>query len=154
MNDYNNLSHIKLFGISIPEQGQLATVEYQEEIKRLIRSVKSVEEVELGDEINHDGNKIILYLIDGNKTEITGSGQSKVLIAQIINGVTYKAIVIQPELRALLDSPSLKAYYRCYIVLKAILRIGLFLQCEVHSWIPISSFQSFYIKFRYNFLLR
>ena len=104
MNDYNNLSHIKLFGIGIPEQGQLATVEYQEEIKRLIRSVKSVEEVELGDEINHDGNKIILYLIDGNKTEITGSGQSKVQIAQIINGVTYKAIVIQPELRALLDN--------------------------------------------------
>jgi len=110
MNDYNNLSHIKVFGIGIPEQGQLATLEYQEEIKRLIRlirlirSVKSVEEVKLGDEINPDGNKIILYLIDGNKTEITGLGQSKVQIAQIINGVSYKAIVIQPELRALLDN--------------------------------------------------
>ena len=104
MNDYNNLSHIKFFGIGIPEQGQLATVEYQEKIKRLIRSVKPVEEVELGDEINPDGNKIILYLIDGNKTEITGLGQSKVQIAQIINGVSYKAIVIQLELRALLDN--------------------------------------------------
>jgi len=104
MNDYNNLSHIKFFGIGVPEQGLLATVEYQEEIRRLIGSVKAVGEVESGDEINPDGNKIILYLIDGNITEITGLGQSKVQIAQIINGVPYKQIVIQPELRALLDN--------------------------------------------------
>ncbi len=96
MNEHSNLSHIKFFGIGIPEDGQLATIAQQEEIKRLIRYVKPVEEVESGNEINLDGNKIILYLLDGNRTEITGVGQSNVQITQIINEVPYKQIVLQP----------------------------------------------------------
>lgn len=106
MNEHNNLSHIKFFGIDIPEEGQLATIAQQEEIKRLIRSVKSVEEVESGNEINPNGNKIILYLLDGNRSEITGLGQNYIQITQIINEVFYKQIVIQPKLRALLGNLS------------------------------------------------
>jgi hypothetical protein len=43
-------------------------------------------------------------LLDGNRTEITSFGQSKVQIAQVINEVTFKQIVTQPELRTLLDN--------------------------------------------------
>ncbi|WP_406768539.1 hypothetical protein [Candidatus Clostridium stratigraminis] len=43
-------------------------------------------------------------MLDGNRTEITGYGQSKVKITQIINDVPYKQIFIEPELRAFLNN--------------------------------------------------
>jgi hypothetical protein len=100
----DNLSYIKFYGLGIPDKGQLATVEQQEEIKMLIRTVKPAEDVQSDNEINSDGNRIVLYLLDGNRTEITSFGQSKVQIAQVINEVTFKQIVTQPELRTLLDN--------------------------------------------------
>ena len=103
MNDHDNLSHIKFLGIGISEEGKLATTEYEVEVRRLIRSIKPVE-VEVGDEINSDKNKIVMYLLDGNRTEFTSVGQGQVQIAQIINNVSHKLIVEQPELRALLDN--------------------------------------------------
>ncbi|SDH73495.1 hypothetical protein [Desulfosporosinus hippei] len=106
MNDRNNLSHVKFFGIGIPEEGELATIDNEEEVKRLIRSVKPVELAEMGEGVNPNGNKIVLYLLDGNRTEITAYGQNKVQIAQIINHVSYPQIFIQLELRALLDNLS------------------------------------------------
>lgn len=105
MNDHDNLSHIKFFGIGISEEGELATTEYEVEVRRLIRSIKPVE-VKVEDEINSDGNKIVMYLLDGNRTEFTSVGQDQVQIAQIINHVSHKLIVEQPELRALLDNIS------------------------------------------------
>jgi hypothetical protein len=100
----DNLSYIKFYGLGIPDKGQLATVEQQEEIKMLIRTVKPAEDVQSENEIHPDGNRIVLYLLDGNRTEITSFGQSKVQIAQVINEVSYKQIVTQPELRTLLDN--------------------------------------------------
>ena len=90
INDKDNLSHIKFFGIGIPEEGRLATSEDEMELRRLISSVKPIE-VESKDEINTAGNKIIMYLLDGNRVEITSIGQSMVEIAQItINHGAYK----------------------------------------------------------------
>jgi hypothetical protein len=105
MNDHDNFSHIKFFGIGISEEGKLATTEYEVEVRRLIRSIKPVE-VEEEDEMNSDVNKIVMYLLDGNRTEATSVGQGLVQIAQIINNVSHKLIVEQPELRALLDNIS------------------------------------------------
>jgi len=106
MDDDNNLARIKFFGIGIPEEGKLATMKNQKEIKRLIRSVEPIALAKAENEINTNENKIVLYLLDGNRTEITSLGQGKVQIAQIINNVPYKQIVSQPELRALLENLS------------------------------------------------
>lgn len=43
-----------------------------------------------------------MYLLDGNRVEITSVGQSKVQIAQIIDHVPFKLIVEQSEFRAML----------------------------------------------------
>ena len=105
MNDHDNLSYIKFFGIGISEEGKLATTEYEVEVRRLINSIKPVE-VDADGEFNSDGNKIVMYLLDGNRTKFTSSGQCQVRIAQIINNVSHEIIVEQPELRALLDNLS------------------------------------------------
>ena len=105
MNDHDNLSHIRLFGIGISEEGKLATTEYEVEVRRLINSIKPVE-VDVEGEFNSNRNKIVMYLLDGNRTEFTSSGQCQVRIAQIINNVSHEIIVEQPELRALLDNLS------------------------------------------------
>ncbi|MFL0246086.1 hypothetical protein [Candidatus Clostridium stratigraminis] len=60
MNTRYNLSHIKYYGIGIPKKGELATIEDEEKVKRLIRSVKPMEVEEMVDELNTDGNKIVL----------------------------------------------------------------------------------------------
>ncbi|KUO77204.1 MAG: hypothetical protein APF81_28125 [Desulfosporosinus sp. BRH_c37] len=105
MNDHDNLSYIKLFDISISEEGKLATPEYEVEVRRLINSIKPVE-VDVDREFISDGNKIVMYLLDGNRTEFTSNGQCQVRIAQIINNGSPEIIVEQPELRALLDNLS------------------------------------------------
>lgn len=105
MNDHDNFSHIKFFGIGISEEGKLATTEYEVVVRRLIRSIKPVQ-VEVEYEMNSDGNKIVIYLLDGNRTEFTSVRQGLVQIAQIISNVSHKLIVEQPELRALLDNIS------------------------------------------------
>jgi len=105
MNDHDNLSHIKFFGIGISEEGKLATTEDEVEVRRLIMSIKPVE-VEVVDKINYDGNKIVMYLLDGNRTEFTSVGQGQVQIAQIMNNVSHKQIVEQPELWTLLNNIS------------------------------------------------
>ncbi|MCB8815740.1 hypothetical protein [Desulfosporosinus shakirovi] len=70
-------------------------------------SIKPVDaDAEVVDKINYDGNKIVMYLLDGNRTEFTGVGQGQVQIAQIKNNVSHKLIVEQPELRTLLDKLS------------------------------------------------
>ena len=103
--DHDNLSYIKLFGIGISEEGKLATTEYEVEVRRLINSIKPVE-VDVDREFISDGNKIVMYLLDGNRTEFTSNGQCQVRIAQIINNGSHEIIVEQPELRALLDNLS------------------------------------------------
>jgi len=105
MNDHDNLSHIKFFGIGISGKGKLATTEDEVEVRRLIRSIKPVE-VDVEEELNSDGNIIVMFLLDGNRTEFTSSGQCQVRMAQIINNVSHELIVEQPELRALLDNLS------------------------------------------------
>ncbi len=99
--DHDNIFCIKLYGVALPKEGRLATLEEERNIRKWIRSVKLVDEIEDG---SYGEGKIVVEVIQGKQpVEIKAIGRDRI---EMIDNVGFRRVLEHVEMKGLLDKLS------------------------------------------------